>query len=125
MRIRYAGRMWDVRLEDDGTLDTVVSVTPFARSKTPLRKLYHKVHTEVVCCEAHYTPQSDGFYELNPLPSDFCCVCGKGAFDYPRQEIRFDGEYVSEYRRPSGEMTMRGLRILGQEAAEAYDAVEI
>ena len=26
MRIRYAGKMWDVELVDDGTLDTVVSV---------------------------------------------------------------------------------------------------
>ncbi len=26
MRIKHAGRTWDVYLEDDGTLDTVISV---------------------------------------------------------------------------------------------------
>jgi hypothetical protein len=26
MRIRHAGKIWDVYLEDDGTLDTVISI---------------------------------------------------------------------------------------------------
>jgi hypothetical protein len=90
MRIRYAGKLWDVWLEDDGTMDTVISIQPVAKSKQ----------------------------NLNTSGT------GNPEYYYPRQEMRFDSEYASEFRRPNGEMTMRGLRILGQEAAESYDAPE-
>ena len=88
MRIRYAGRMWDVMLEDDGSLDTVVSIQPVGW----LRR-----------------PDANGF----------------NGERYPSQTERFSVEFAGDLRRPNGEMTMRGLRILGQEAAEAYDAVEL
>lgn len=90
MRIRYAGKLWDVQLEDDGTMDTVVSVSPVTRPRNTAEN-------------------------ANKYPND-----SQGPY-YPWQEVRFDSEYASEHRRPNGEMTMRGLRILGQEAAEAYD----
>lgn len=40
--------------------------------------------------------------------------------DHPAQQVRFDGEYASEYRYRDGELTIKGLRELGIEAAEAY-----
>lgn len=86
MRIRYAGKLWEVWLCDDGTLDTVISIRPVAKSKT----------------------------NLNTSGT------GNPDYDYPSQEVRFDCEYASMYRRPNGEMTMRGLRVLGQDAAESY-----
>lgn len=33
MRIRHDGKLWDVFLMDDGTVDTVISVQPIARAK--------------------------------------------------------------------------------------------
>jgi hypothetical protein len=35
MRIRYAGKLWDVRLVDDGTLDTVIAVQPVRPQSRP------------------------------------------------------------------------------------------
>lgn len=96
MRIRYAGKLWDVWLQDDGTLDTVISVQPVGRPKAHSYSL-------------------DGGMTYYDYPTDY-----RGPY-YPALEERFDIEYASEFRRPNGEMTMRGLRVLGQEAADAYE----
>lgn len=35
MRVRQHGKLWDVYLQDDGTMDTVISVQPVAPKKRP------------------------------------------------------------------------------------------
>ena len=129
MRIRYAGKMWDVGLYDDGTLDTVISVTPCGNSTRPLRAMRSRNKAEAFICSDCFNRASEDVREgctpAAPRRKQNCDVCGLTPFEYRRQELRFDGEYAAQYRRPSGEMTMRGLRILGQEAAEAYDAAEL
>ena len=125
MRIRYAGRMWEVYLSDDGTLDTLVSVRPvtYRNGDNPL-------HTHNGA-----TPDEGFSMQVATANNWHCSRCGVNAetaatkpctrVTYPWQDERFSAEFAAEYRRPNGEMTMRGLRILGQEAAEAYDTVEI
>jgi hypothetical protein len=48
-------------------------------------------------------------------------VFGQPAEFLPVQEVRFESEYVNQYRNKDGEMTDRGLRILGREAAQSYE----
>lgn len=71
MRIKYDGKLWDVYLLDDGTLDTVISVQPVAGN-------------------------------------------------FAAQETRYDCEFASQYRKNTGEMTIKGLRELGIGAIEDY-----
>jgi len=39
---------------------------------------------------------------------------------FPEYEERFSMEFAASFRRADGAMTVRGLRELGREAAEAY-----
>lgn len=37
------------------------------------------------------------------------------------KDVRFDGEYASQFRKQDGSMTERGLRQLAKEAIDSFD----